>query len=279
LKPFIPWPVLLFEEKGNRTLIIGDLHLGYEMALAKEGINIPSQTSRLERRLVEVVHETKPNRLIMIGDVKHSIPNISLQEWADIPKFFEDLRGEVNVVDVIPGNHDGDLEPLLPHGINLKDPRGILLGKKDKVGVFHGHTWPSPELLSARHLVTAHNHPMVQFRDPSGFRMIKQAWIKAPCNEKILARKILEKIHLRGEGEESGVFRDRFGIELKRMNIIIMPAFNDILGGVIVNRTGITRHIGPLVSSGATDMNEAEVYLLDGTYIGLVKNLVSRPRT
>ena len=273
LRPLIPWPALLFEDGGGRTLIIGDLHLGYEMALAKEGINIPSQTSRLERRLLEIIRETKPKRLIMIGDVKHRIPNISLQEWTDIPKFFEDVKAEVSVVDVVPGNHDGNLEPLLPQGINLNDARGILLGEEDKVGVFHGHTWPSYELLAARYLVTAHNHPMVQFRDPSGFRMVKQAWVKAPCNEKILTRKILEKLHIRDEGDESEILRKRFGIKLEMMSLIIMPAFNDILGGVIVNRTGIMRHIGPLVRSEATNMNDAEIYLLDGTYIGLVKNL------
>ena len=277
LRPFVPWPALLYEERGEKTLIIGDLHLGYEMALAKEGINIPSQTFRLEKRLLEIIREIKPERLIMIGDVKHSIPNISLQEWTDIPKFFEDVKAEVEVVDVVPGNHDGDLEPLLPRGINLRDARGVLLGEENKVGVFHGHTWPSHELLAARYLVTAHNHPMVQFRDPSGFRMVKQAWVKAPCDEKALARKILEKLRMRDEGNELRVLHERFGIKLEKMTLIIMPAFNDILGGVIVNRIGIMRHIGPLGRSDVTDMNEAEIYLLDGTYIGLVKNLRGHP--
>ena len=273
LRPFVPWPVLLYEEGVEKTLIIGDLHLGYEMALAKEGINIPSQTFRLEKRLLEVIHETKPERLIMIGDVKHSIPNISPQEWTDIPKFFEDVKAEVDVVEVVPGNHDGDLEPLLPHGINLRAAGGVLLGEKDKVGVFHGHTWPSHELLAARYLVTAHNHPMVQLRDPSGFRMVKQAWVKAPCDEKVLAGKILEKLRIRDEGNELRVIHERFGIKLEKMTLIIMPAFNDILGGVIVNRIGTMRRIGPLGRSEVTDMNEAEIYLLDGTYIGLVKNI------
>jgi putative SbcD/Mre11-related phosphoesterase len=261
----------------EKTLIIGDLHLGYEMALAKEGINIPSQTFRLEKRLLEIIHETKSKRLIMIGDVKHSIPIISFQEWTDIPKFFENVKAEVDMVEVVPGNHDGDLEPLLPHGINLRAAGGVLLGEKEKVGVFHGHTWPSHELLAARYLVTAHNHPMVQFRDPSGFRMVKQAWVKAPCDEKLLARKILEKLHLRDEGNEVRVLYERFGIKLEKMTLIIMPAFNDILGGVIVNRIGTMRHIGPLGRSEVTDMNEAEIYLLDGTYIGLVKNLRGHP--
>ena len=54
-----------------------------------------------------------------------------------------------------------------------------------------------------------------------------------------------------------------------------MPSFNDFLGGRPVNETrprkeiGAEALIGPVLRSEAVDVDNAELYLLDGTYLGL----------
>jgi hypothetical protein len=53
-----------------------------------------------------------------------------------------------------------------------------------------------------------------------------------------------------------------------------MPCFNEFLGGRAVNQKGKRRkYIGPVLRSEAININEADVYFLDGTFLGTVKQL------
>ncbi len=55
-----------------------------------------------------------------------------------------------------------------------------------------------------------------------------------------------------------------------------MPAFNRLLGGVPVNVKKMSNELlGPLLKNNFIDMNNAEIYLLDGTYLGKLKNLLN----
>ena len=57
-----------------------------------------------------------------------------------------------------------------------------------------------------------------------------------------------------------------------------MPSFNDFLGGRPVNETrprkeiGAEALIGPVLRSEAVDVDNSELYLLDGTYLGNFKS-------
>ena len=111
-----PWPALLVEG-GERLLVASDLHLGIEYELAKMGINIPFQTERYLGELLGLVREHRPDRLVLLGDVKHGVPITSFQEKREIPLFFNALLDEVDQVDVARGNHDGNIQDLAPEGV------------------------------------------------------------------------------------------------------------------------------------------------------------------
>jgi metallophosphoesterase superfamily enzyme len=55
--------------------------------------------------------------------------------------------------------------------------------------------------------------------------------------------------------------------------VFIMPAFNELCGGVPFNESTKEDLLGPVFSSGAIELENAEVYLLDGTRLGLLKNI------
>ena len=74
---------------------MADLHLGFEFELVEKGINLPSQTGRIKGRVLRLLEEVKPEKLIILGDLKHTIPKVSLQEWRDIPEFLEAVREAV----------------------------------------------------------------------------------------------------------------------------------------------------------------------------------------
>jgi metallophosphoesterase superfamily enzyme len=63
----------------------------------------------------------------------------------------------------------------------------------DDVGLFHGHKWPSPTLLKCKTLLMGHIHPVVVLRDPTGFKITKQVWIKAQLNTEQLSTTLLRK--------------------------------------------------------------------------------------
>jgi hypothetical protein len=273
-----PHPAALIKNGKTKTLLIADPHLGWEMALQEKGIHVPSQTPKILDKLTAIITKYKPQRLIILGDVKYTVISSELAEWHDIPDFFAKLQSYVSDIVIIRGNHDANLEPLLPENVKLLPATGEVIGD---VGVFHGHKWPSPALLQCKTLVMGHLHPVVVFRDPAGFKITRQVWMKSNCDSEALAKILLQKHNVKIEGAVAETLKKHYNIRLKTKEIFIMPSFNDFLGGRPVNETrprkeiGSEALIGPVLRSEAVDVDNSELYLLDGTYLGTLNQLRS----
>jgi len=276
IKPIQPYPALLLQRKSERVLVVADLHLGWEVLLIQKGVHIPSQTPRILNKILQLIKKCKPTRLIFLGDVKDAIAKVEMEEWRDIPNFFEAIDKKVSDIQVVPGNHDGTLEPLLPETVKILPSTGVVFGN---VGLFHGHAWPAPELLGCRSLITSHIHPMVAFRDPMGFRMTRPVWVKAACDGERLAKFFLEHLGAKVTANPSTLLRDQFNVSLRVSQLFIMPAFNEFLGGRPINERRRGKDvksralIGPVLRSGSVDIDNAETYLLDGTFLGTISQL------
>jgi len=271
----LPYPAALVKAGPKRTLVIADPHIGWENALQEKGIHIPSQTPRILNKLIALLEEHKPDQLLIIGDVKFTVVTTEPGEWHDIPDFFTELQHHVNDISVIRGNHDANLEPLLPENVKLLPATGVIVGD---IGLFHGHKWPSPTLLRCRTLVMGHVHPTVVFRDPSGFKLSNQVWVKAKCNTQELSKTLLQRHKVKIEGTTEATLKKHFGFTPATSEVIIMPSFNDFLGGRAMNETragkeGQASMIGPMLRSGMLDLDDAEIYMLDGTYLGTLDQL------
>jgi putative SbcD/Mre11-related phosphoesterase len=278
LKPVSPYAALLINDGAEKILVVSDIHLGWEASLSEEGIHVPSQTGKLLRRIERIISLEKPDCLIILGDVKHTIEKIEMEEWRDVPEFFEKLRGKIPHIKVVPGNHDGNIEVLLPEGVEVAPQQGVIIGS---VGLFHGHTWPDIKMMGCETLVIGHIHPTITFKDSIGFRITNQVWVKAPCDRITLAKSILKHYNfkLKRDDDPETILRSALSIEPKVKSLLIMPSFNDFLGGRAVNKPSIIRDavfkdfIGPILRSGSVILNRAEIYLLDGTYIGTLDKL------
>jgi len=278
LVPLSPDAAFLLRNGSEKVMVISDLHIGWEVALAEEGVHVPSQTGRLLERLKSLLSSEKPDRLIIIGDVKHTVSKIELEEWRDVPLFFEETCKNVPKVQVVPGNHDGDLEALLPESVEVLSPRGIVVGD---IGLFHGQTWPDIHMLNCSTLVAGHVHPVVVFTDPMGFRITRQVWVRAPCDKLLLAKSVLKGngVSVKKDENPQNVLKTKFNTELRAETFLIMPSFNDYLGGQAVNGSSIPKRkkfegfIGPVLRSGSVNLDKAETYLLDGTFLGSIEHL------
>ena len=276
IKPIQPYPALLLQNNHDRALVVSDLHIGWERLLSQRGVHVPSQTPKIKNTLLKLIKETKPTQAIFLGDIKDAITKVAMEEWKDIPEFFEDIQKEVSDIQVILGNHDGNLEPLLPENVKIIPPTGISFGD---VGLFHGHAWPAPELLECRSLISGHVHPTVAIRDPMGFRMTRQVFVKAPCNGEQLAKSLLNRLGAKKNNNNlSAVLEEQYKVKVNVSQLFIMPSFNQFLGGRPINerkrakKKGAT-FIGPILRSGCVNIDDAEVYLLDGTFLGTVDQL------
>jgi len=276
IQPVKSTQALLVSEGSERSLIISDLHIGWEISLIQEGFHFPTQMNKILERIFKLLDAYKPSRLIILGDVKHTVSGIELEEWRDIPAFFESLLEKIEDITVVPGNHDGNISVLTPHSVRIAPVKGITIGSE--VGLFHGHSWPDPQLLGCTYLIMGHIHPVISIQDAAGFWIKRQVWVKVKCEGEKVASSLFRYLNISGVEDVKSFLLERFGVKLNLKYLIILPSFNEVLGGLPLNvRMRDDReteaYIGPLLRSGSIDLQEADLYLLDGTFLGRIKDL------
>ncbi|MBO4797359.1 MAG: metallophosphoesterase family protein [Candidatus Methanomethylophilaceae archaeon] len=244
LQPVYGVPAL----SSGEYLVIGDLHIGLESHLFSKGFRVASRTGDMLASVLEAAGDDI-SRLIVLGDVKDSVPGSTKQEYAEIPDFFESLFERFERIDVVKGNHDTRIEEFLPPAVKIHSAAGLRIGD---VGLVHGHRWPSEDVMACRTLVMAHNHPAVMFVDGIGKATTEPCWIRGNFKEK--------------SGAGFSVLPERY---------ITIPAFNRMLGGSPMNSAD-TEPIGPLLGSGLIDFDDADFYLLDGVYLGKRRDLITK---
>ena len=292
---FLPEGPALVIEDTMRVLVIADLHLGIESDLDVHGIHIPSQVRGRVDRVLACIAEGRPDLVLLLGDVKHSVPLTTRQEYRELPVLLEEIRSRAPLR-VVPGNHDGGIERFLQEG-ELLPTRGALV---DGVGYLHGHTYPDPALLGHL-LVIGHHHPMVALRDKVGCALRDRAYLLTSVDEQCLGlageakgteegvaggshehggnrgrggtggpKRTAERKNA-GEGEAGGTADGRVtdGARSCPTRVLVMPAFNELTGYDITGLQVST--LGPL--SRCMDFPNAEVFLTDGTYLGLLGRL------
>lgn len=249
ISPVFGAPLLLVE--GNeRVLVAADLHIGLEHELWLGGVCIPSQTEKILAALQGFLEEIKPDRLLLLGDIKHNVPKASWQEKREIPEFLRRLCARA-IVEIVPGNHDGNIADMAPLGVRVRPSSGFVL---DGVGYFHGHTWPDERVMRAGSLVAGHLHPAIRLPDRLGHTTSSPVWAKT---------------RLIGAAVE-----EHYGFA-SQSDIIIAPAFNVLCGGLPLNEP-VEEMRGPLLAMA--DMERARLYLLDGTDLGRLEEIKTAQR-
>ncbi|MDH7509360.1 MAG: metallophosphoesterase [Methanomassiliicoccales archaeon] len=155
---------LVHESEG--LVAIADLHIGMESALEKEGILIPRmQTTTMKNSLIKIIDKYSPNRILVVGDLKHEFSKNLEQEWNEVRSVLSLLREHSNVT-LIKGNHDNYLKTIASKmGIEVLDSFST-----SNMTFAHGHID-----IDRRPLVMGHEHPSVKILDSVG------AVIKLPC--------------------------------------------------------------------------------------------------
>ena len=166
-------PVLILEgEKKN--LIVTDIHIGFENSMTSNEIFIGKNSTINEsiQELSDIIDSEKPDSVILLGDIKSSIKNISRNEWDEVPLFFKKIREKCDVI-LIPGNHDANIQRLVPDNITMISSTGMV---EENILLTHGHTLPSENFSHVDKIIMGHLHP-VFFQEDSIIKRSKSLGI------------------------------------------------------------------------------------------------------
>ncbi|MFA9504168.1 metallophosphoesterase [Natrinema sp. H-ect1] len=239
----------------DRALLVADYHAGYEAALRYErGVDVPSQAPDRRERLEALLERIRPDRLVVCGDLMHSIGDPGGAERGELEVLFESFPSDLAVT-VVKGNHDGRIETWLGESDDISATVEVVAGAgvaRGDVGVCHGHTWPSRAVLESDVVCLGHEHPCVRLEDEVGGSRVERAWLRGR----------LAPDPFRDRPEYEGVSWLEGAAEPPRA--VVIPAFNELVGGTWTNVAGQS-FLSPFLPTGLAD---GEAYLLDGTRLG-----------
>jgi len=190
---------------NNKILVVSDIHIGYEEALAKQGMLVPKfQLKEVLKNLNEAIKEKKFDLIIINGDLKHEFGRISEQEWRDTLKIIDFLALKCKKLLLIKGNHDTILGPIADkRNIELRD---YYFDETTKTYIVHGHKIPKDsDFKKARTIIIGHEHPAVSLH----------------------------------EGAKSELYKCFLVGKYKTKKIVVMPSFNFVTEGTDILRERI----------------------------------------
>lgn len=146
--------------KKHKTLVIADLHIGFEEALAKQGVLVPRfQYKDMIDRLEQVFARVKPETVVLNGDLKHAFGAITKQEWKETMRLFDYLSRKCKEIIVVKGNHDPNIGPITrKKAVRVVDELAF-----DGVVIAHGDSIPKARNPAV--IIMGHEHPAVSLRE------------------------------------------------------------------------------------------------------------------
>lgn len=219
----------------GKAAIIADLHLGMEHALYERGMRGADISEKLIEKTMLLLEKTGKKELIINGDLKEKVVGIPFEAR----EFIAEISTRAKII-LVKGNHDGGMERV--PGIEVVEAEGFAYRG---LGIFHGHAWPSDEVMGCGKILMGHNHPAV--KTISGW---KPVWVKCTGENKKIRENYPE---CRGKKE-----------------LVLMPSFNPLIGTNIDGMGGL----GPLLKNNLFKIDGAIAYTLGGTKIRRIEKNV-----
>ncbi len=180
---------------------------------------------------------------MIAGDVKSGIDRIMQSEWENVPKLLGRISKKCHVT-IVPGNHDGGLQNLVPDSVQIADINGIMI---EDTLIIHGHTRPLPKFKDCNRILMGHVHPIYQKRGSPLSGM--PVWAFVRVTKKSLFQEIISDDSL--------------------VEVIVIPSFNLdlVVSGYISDEIRDERRVSPIVRE-LKSAQEAIITTLNGEVIG-----------
>lgn len=232
-------PAMVVNANGNEYLVVGDLHIGMELELYQKGVHLFNASDKIAARIKKIMKDFSLSKLIILGDVKHSILYPDVREIRLLKEFFNSLSDfEINIV---AGNHDAHLSEIINHDVKKE----LII---ENFGFVHGNRKPDENMMNLDYIVSAHDHLAVRIHEKKGAIFEQKAWGIYKLN-KTASKKYYKKVN-------------------PNIKLISMPAFNDLIMGKAIEKVSQNR-INTMLSSRIFSYSNAEIYNLLGQKISL----------
>lgn len=146
-----------------RTIVVADVHLGYELAAQRRGGYLPPVAGgrAVGERLVTMARHRDADRIVIAGDLRHSTHDVDEFEREELAMLASVVRDAGVRLDVVLGNHDRG---------------GAIVGAEehhslDLAGVLIVHTPPVAAAATATRTgwtICGHLHPRISVQDETG---------------------------------------------------------------------------------------------------------------
>ena len=250
--PLYPQPVLLITKDDKKYMAISDLHIGIESSYLGKGIRIDSTYAykQMTEQIADIIKKNQIYGIILLGDIKSSVAYINNYERKIIPEFLNAISCHAKVY-LVPGNHDGGLDKILPNNINLISSIGLNI---DDTLLTHGHCLPPISRSSVKSIIIGHVHPTFYKKDSvlNG----ESVWVYLKVRK-------------------ASIFPQNKGI----LDIIVIPAFNNLCQ--VKERTTQPRQhsISPIINRILSNDSilSTIIVTLDGYVVGdnlMLQNIV-----
>lgn len=142
---------------AERWLAVADVHYGYELSQRAAGALFPAWGMHtIEERLIGLLAEYQPERLVIVGDFVHDAASRK-----EAVAFLGRLRATCEV-SLIAGNHDRTAFV----SSELCDSHGT-----ERFYFFHGDRPAPPGAAAGKVSIIGHHHPAMTLRDGAGLAL------------------------------------------------------------------------------------------------------------
>lgn len=228
--------------RSLESLVMADLHLGYEGVMADNGIFIPKvNLKHIEDLISKAVEIYNPKRVIIDGDIKNDFSKVTLDEFNELLGLINFLKSKKLSIILIKGNHDNFVDKYR-EAFKLEIYQQEMM--IDNYLFIHGEMLPDEEhLKKADFIIMGHEHPSIAIYNDVGGK------------EKL-------RCFLLGK--------------YKSKDILVLPAMSYFAGGTEVNILPKKELLSPLFRN--IKINSMEVYsigydsTMDFGKLGLIKD-------
>jgi len=270
---------LLRKYSDSKVMIVSDLHLGFEAEWSRKGLDTrePQWTFKIINNLKNDIEKTKPNYLVILGDLEHSFSHYrkSKEEvwvsnkWLKERIFTQFLEQIISVKDqkifLLRGNQDTSIIKSLEKYVTIYPAKGVSLFG-NQLGVFHGNVNPIESVILSSEIILGHVHPAIELIDNLKVRH------KIP---------VYAKLHISRE-EVFNIFNFHLELEevglIEKVPITILPAYNQFLTGFSLNKKRRRKTTNRSYSAirRLIEHPKLEIRMTNGVDIGYLEDLFNK---
>ncbi|MFX0062263.1 MAG: metallophosphoesterase [Candidatus Hermodarchaeota archaeon] len=254
---------IIISDNAFKIFVLADLHLGLEQERKRRGIQFARISQKVLAKLIRDIEHENPSHVFILGDIKESIGYKTSKEEFLLRNLFSYLSEHNISCKIAQGNHDADLSSNEYININISSPQGFSfpIGKNKSIGFAHGHAYPAKAYESQTFLlILGHLHPVVQLSEDH-INAIHRLPVFLRTNKSSELTQRITQVYPKNIPVTSSILQE----------ILILPAYNEFLGGSVVNFSQDSIRKG--FCSQLLRNFDFEVILTNGTVLGKISDL------